>query len=159
LIAGEHNEARLIASAFSAHIPSETELIESLIAPASRSVGEQWAARQLRVYVERRACGIAHSLLGVHSAASTCVTGHPAAVATVGANRHTLPARMAAVALREDGWQVEEIVGPLPPHELTESVMERRLDLVVLTTTLADRHRGQMSTPAGRYPRAHWYTG
>ena len=41
LIAGQLHEARLITSAFCAHTPSKTALIDSLLAPAMRSIGSR----------------------------------------------------------------------------------------------------------------------
>lgn len=136
LLAGEHHEADLIAAAFFAHTPSETRLIESLLAPAMRSIGDRWADGSVPVYDEHRAYAIVHSILGDYSAATGHVAGLRAAVTTVADEYHSLPARMAAVALREDGWQVEEVTGALPAGELVDTVAARRLNLVVLSATL-----------------------
>lgn len=137
LRSGEDYEARLIASAFCAHTPSKTDLIESVLAPAMRIIGQHYADGNEPLYVLSRASAIVHGILGDHSAASTHVIGQRVAVATATGEAHSLPARMAAVALREDGWQVEEFVGPLPPQELVDAAVASQLDLVVLSVTTA----------------------
>lgn len=136
LRSGEDYEARLIAAAFVAHTPSETALIESLLAPAIRALGDLWADGTDRMYVQHRAAAIVHGILGDHSAASTHVVGQRVVVATLTGEFHTLPARMASVSLREDGWQVEELSGQLPPDELVHAATERHFDLVVICATM-----------------------
>ncbi|HEY2428560.1 MAG TPA: B12-binding domain-containing protein, partial [Acidimicrobiales bacterium] len=95
-------------------------IMEQLMAPVLRRVGDEWAAGALSVAAEHRASAICERLLAriaVHP------RGRPrgvAVVATLPGEEHALPAAMAAVALRADRWQVHHLGIQVPIGDLVD---------------------------------------
>ena len=94
------------------------DLCERVITPALRRVGDQWAAGELTIAAEHRASAICERLIapGLHQP-----PGRPrgiAVTATPPAERHGLPALMAAACLREDRWLVHHLAADLPVAEV-----------------------------------------
>lgn len=49
---------------------------------------------------------------------------------------HALPALMAAIALRWDGWRVHHLAADIPPDDLAAFLERERPDLLVLSATM-----------------------
>jgi len=114
---------------------SMTTIIEQVLSPGLRRIGEEWHAGRARISTEHRATAMVERLLGEYLPRPR---GRPRGVAVVAAlsgDRHSLPTLMAATALREDHWKVEHLGADLPPEELVAFVEEQRPALVVLTVT------------------------
>jgi MerR family transcriptional regulator, light-induced transcriptional regulator len=117
------------------------DLCERVIAPALRRVGEEWAAGELSIATEHRASAICERLV---AARAVQPPGRPrgiAVTATPPAERHALPALMAAACLREDRWLVHHLAADLPVAEVMRLALDAGADLVVLSaaTTQASR--------------------
>jgi len=110
-------------------------VIDELLAPVLRRVGDEWAAGRLSVAAEHRASAICERLLArlaVHP------RGRPrgvAVIATPPGEEHGLPAAMAAVALRADRWQVHHLGAQVPVPDLVDLVSDVGAGLVVLSVT------------------------
>jgi excisionase family DNA binding protein len=118
------------------------DLCERVIAPALRRIGEEWAAGELSIAAEHRASAICERLIAarVHQP-----PGRPrgiAVVTTPPAERHALPALMAAACLREDRWLVHHLAADLPVAEVIGLAREVGADLVVLSSATDQTARG-----------------
>jgi methanogenic corrinoid protein MtbC1 len=59
-----------------------------------------------------------------------------AVVGTRSGEHHALPALMAAIALRWDGWRVHHLAADIPPDDLEAFLERERPDLLVLSATM-----------------------
>jgi excisionase family DNA binding protein len=114
---------------------SSVELCDELFAPVLRRIGEEWAAGEATVADEHRASAICERLLVGLPSRRTRVRG-TVVVGTPAGERHALPAHMAAVALRYDGWRVDDVSSDLPAGDLAAFLRRERPDLLVLSTTM-----------------------
>jgi excisionase family DNA binding protein len=105
---------------------SPVELCDDLLAPVLRRIGEEWAAGAATVADEHRASAMCERLLARLPTRRTRVRG-TAVVGTRSGEHHALPALMAAIALRWDGWRVHHLAADIPPE---------RPDLLVLSATM-----------------------
>jgi excisionase family DNA binding protein len=136
LLVGDERSAgglvdRLVAGGVSAVV-----LCDELLAPVLRRIGEDWAAGTATVADEHRASAICERLLARIPARRTRARG-TVVVATPAGEHHALPALMAAVALRYDGWRVQHLSADVPPLDLAAFLERERPDLLVLSTTMA----------------------
>ena len=61
-----------------------------------------------------------------------------AVVGTPAGEHHGLPAFMAAIALRWDGWRVHHLASDIPASDLAAFLGRERPDLLVLSVTVVD---------------------
>jgi methanogenic corrinoid protein MtbC1 len=114
---------------------SPVELCDDLFAPVLRRIGEDWAAGGATVADEHRASAICERLLARLPTRRTRVRG-TAVVGTRSGEHHALPALMAAIALRWDGWRVHHLAADIPPEDLAVFLERERPDLLVLSATM-----------------------
>jgi methanogenic corrinoid protein MtbC1 len=114
---------------------SPVELCDELLAPALRRIGEEWAAGVNTVADEHRATAICERLLARQPARRTRVRGTVVVAAPAG-EHHALPAHMAAIALRYDGWRVHDLSTDVPSGDLAAFLRRERPGLLVLSTTM-----------------------
>jgi methanogenic corrinoid protein MtbC1 len=114
---------------------SPAELGDELLAPVLRRIGEEWASGTVTVAHEHRATAICERLLARLPVRRTRVRG-TAVVATPAGELYALPAHMASIALRHDGWRVHDLSSDLPVGDLAAFLRRERPDLVVLSTTM-----------------------
>jgi MerR family transcriptional regulator, light-induced transcriptional regulator len=133
IVSGDETLARHGFGRLAAGVPL-FDLCERVIAPALRRVGEEWAAGELSIATEHRASAICERLI---AARVIQPPGRPrgiAVTATPPAERHALPALMAAACLREDRWLVHHLAADLPVAEVTSLALDTGADLVVLSS-------------------------
>jgi MerR family transcriptional regulator, light-induced transcriptional regulator len=114
---------------------SPVDLCDELLAPALHRIGEEWASGVNTVADEHRATAICERLLARLPARRTRVRG-TAVVAAPAGEHHALPAHMAAIALRYDGWRVHDLSTDVPSGDLAAFLRRERPDLLVLSTTM-----------------------
>jgi MerR family transcriptional regulator, light-induced transcriptional regulator len=114
---------------------SPVELCDGLLAPALRRVGEEWASGVNTVADEHRATAICERLLARLPVRRTRVRGTVVVAAPAG-EHHGLPAHMAAIALRYDGWRVHDLSSDVPSGDLAAFLQRERPELLVLSTTM-----------------------
>ena len=110
-------------------------LMEELFTPVLAHVGQDWAEGIISVAAEHRASAICERLL---ARAAIHPRGRPrgvAVVATPPGEEHSLPAAMAAVALRADRWQVHHLGTQVPIGDLVDLSRAVSADLVVMSVT------------------------
>lgn len=133
LTAGDERRAGRTVRRYLDSGTSLTTVIEGLIAPSLRVIGDDWVAGRTSIAVEHRASAIAHRLIAEHMPSRR---GRPRGVALVGTpagDHHDLIATMATAALREHGWRVQHLGANLPADEFLGFVREHPVDLVVLS--------------------------
>jgi excisionase family DNA binding protein len=147
---GEERSASELVNRLANNGVSPVELCDELLAPALRLIGEDWASGAATVADEHRATAICERLLARLPTRRTRVRG-TVVVATPAGEHHALPALMASIALRYDGWRVHHLSSDLPAEDLAAFVERERPDLVVLSTTMP---RKRAETVARRAARA-----
>jgi excisionase family DNA binding protein len=111
------------------------DVIQVVLVPSLRWIGQAWHAGELTIWVEHRASAIVERVLGEISPNPRGRRRGVAMVAALSGDRHSLPTAMAAVALREANWQVEHLGADMPADELVRFCEEHEVDLAVLTIT------------------------
>jgi MerR family transcriptional regulator, light-induced transcriptional regulator len=137
LDAGDERAARDVVDRLAEGGISPVELCDELLAPVLRRIGDQWAAGVATVADEHRASAICERLLARFPTRRTRVRG-TAVVGTPAGEHHGLPAFMAAVALRWDGWRVHHLASDIPASDLAAFLERERPDLLVLSVTVVD---------------------
>jgi MerR family transcriptional regulator, light-induced transcriptional regulator len=140
IVSGDETLARHDFDRLAAGVPM-IDLCERVITPALRRVGDEWAAGELTIAAEHRASAICERLIAprLHQP-----PGRPrgiAITATPTAERHSLPALMAAACLREDRWLVHHLAVDLPVTEVIGLALDTGADLVVLSSATAQTAR------------------
>jgi excisionase family DNA binding protein len=135
LAAGDELAARQVVDRLREGGIEPIVLCEQLIAPALHRIGLQWEAGHVSIAEEHRASAICERLLArlaVHPRGrprGVCV------VATPSGEEHSIPASMAAVALRADRWQVHHLGTQVPTKDLLDITRTLQAELVVLSLT------------------------
>ena len=139
-MAGDETLARHDVDRLAVGVPV-LDLCERIIAPALRRVGEQWAAGELTIAAEHRASAICERLIGARAHQPPGRPRGIAVTATPPAERHALPALMAAACLREDRWLVHHLAADLPVVDVIGLALDVGADVVVLSSAAAQTAR------------------
>ena len=104
-------------------------------------LGEEWAAGELTIADEHRASAICERLTAPRAHQPPGRPRGIAVTATPPAERHALPALMAAACLREDRWLVHHLAADLPVADVIGLALDTGADLVVLSSASAQTAR------------------
>ena len=138
LVGGDENAARTVAKKLNDQGLSVVELIDRVLAPALRRVGDDWADGSLSIAEEHRASAMVERILGeVSPNPRGRRRGTAVAVASPG-DEHVLPSTMAAVALRSANWRVHHLGGNLPDQEVLAFCAANPVDVVVISSATTD---------------------
>lgn len=114
-----------------------TEVVAELLAPAQRSVGEHWQAGRWSVADEHAASAVVEDTLGVLAAHVPRPAGSPRiALVCAEGEWHVTPARMAALLLRDAGWDVDFLGGSTPPTHVRAALERTRPHVLAISATL-----------------------
>lgn len=138
LVGGDEVTARNLARTIVDEGTSVVELIEQVIAPSLRKIGQEWHDGQLSIWVEHRASATTERILGDVAPQPRGRRRGSAVVAAVAGDRHSLATTMAAVTLRENNWHVHHLGADMPPEEITDFLAHHDIDVVVLTVVNPD---------------------
>lgn len=138
LLAGDEAAAQRPVVRLHSSGVSIRQIVHELFVPAAVAVGEGWAAGRVSVAEEHRASEIATRLLGALNPRVPGRRRGTAVVATCQDEHHTLPTTMAAMALREDRWNVEHLGSGVPARGLVRFAQDANADLVVLSVTVRE---------------------
>jgi excisionase family DNA binding protein len=133
LSAGDELVARDIARSLVSEHTSIAELIQQVLVPPLRRIGQDWHDGKLSIWVEHRASAIAERILGEVAPRPRGRRRGSAMVAAVSGDRHSLATTMAAVTLRDNNWWVHHLGADMPPAELVRFCGEHDVDVAVLT--------------------------
>lgn len=133
LSTGDESAARDLACALVAEHTSVTDLVQEVLVPPLQRIGQDWHDGKVSIWVEHRASAITERILGVVAPRPRGRRRGNVMVAAVTGDRHSLATTMAAVALRDDNWQVHHLGADMPPDELVGFCDEHDVDVAVLT--------------------------
>jgi MerR family transcriptional regulator, light-induced transcriptional regulator len=138
------------------------DVCERIMTPALRRIGSQWEAGELTIAAEHRASAICERLIGSRAHQPSGRPRGIAVITTPPAERHGLPALMAAACLREDHWQVHHLAADLPVADLISLAGDTGATLIVLSSATAGSARAALREARQvreRLPRARVLTG
>ncbi|WP_040493369.1 cobalamin-dependent protein [Ilumatobacter nonamiensis] len=136
LLAGDEYAVRKIARSLVDEGTTILELVESVIAPPLRAIGEAWADGSVTISVEHRASAIVERVLGDLLPNPRGRRKGTVVVAAITGDLHSLPTTMAAVALREANWRVHHLGAHTPGEELLAFCASREeVDVAVISLT------------------------
>jgi DNA-binding transcriptional MerR regulator/methylmalonyl-CoA mutase cobalamin-binding subunit len=115
---------------------SRTHLIERVLVPLMRRIGDLWHQGALRPIHEHMASSVVRSFLGGMGGAYHPEVSAPHLVATTPARqRHELGALLAAATAAGEGWQVTYLGPDLPPEEIAAAALQKGARAVALSIT------------------------
>lgn len=135
LVEGDEPGAQSLARSLVDEGLSVADLIQSVLVPPLRRVGQSWHDGDITIWVEHRASAIVERLLGVVAPNPRGRRRGTAVVAAVAGDRHSLPTTMAAVTLRDDNWNVHHLGADVPGEEIVAFCHDHPVDVVVLSVT------------------------
>ena len=133
LVNGDEAAVRRITADYADTGTSITDIIEGLLAPALREIGDEWARGVTTMAVEHRASAIAERLLAANLPRKRGRPRGRALVTTPTGERHGLSAFMATAALKEAGWKVHHLGADLPIDEVADFARQHDIGVVVLS--------------------------
>jgi excisionase family DNA binding protein len=140
LATGDELTARDLAQAIVTEQTSITDLIQQVLVPPLRRIGQDWHDGKLSIWVEHRASAITERILGEVAPRRRGRRRGTVMVAAVSGDRHTLATTMATVTLRDNNWFVHHLGADMPPDELVRFCDEHEIDVAVLTLVNSDCH-------------------
>jgi excisionase family DNA binding protein len=135
LVEGDEAAARGIARRLVDEGTGLVELIQAVIVPPLRRIGQAWHDGELTIWVEHRASAIVDRVLGELAPNPRGRRRGTVMVAAVAGDHHSLPTTMAAVVLREANWHVQHLGANMPGDELVRFCRDHDVDVAVLSLT------------------------
>ncbi len=135
LMSGDEAASRRIVRTLVGQGASVVDVIQDVIAPPLRRIGQQWHDGQLTIWVEHRASATVERILADLAVPSRGRRRGTVMVAAVSGDRHALPTSMAAAALRDANWNVHHLGADMPPDELVAFCDQHPVDVAVISAT------------------------
>ena len=135
LVGGDEPRARHIANQLVAEGTKIIVLLQRVLVPALRRIGDGWHRGDLPIWAEHRASAIVERILGDLVTNPRGRRRGVAAVTSITGDHHALPTTMATVALRDANWHVHHLGADTPPAEVVQFCTDQQVDLAVLTVT------------------------
>jgi methanogenic corrinoid protein MtbC1 len=115
---------------------SRTHLIERILVPLLRRIGDLWHQGTLRPIHEHMASSVVRSFIGgMHGAYHPEVSAPHVVVTTPARQRHELGALLAAATAAGEGWRVTYLGPDLPPEEIAAAALQKGARAVALSIT------------------------
>ncbi len=133
---GDAGEACELAVRFLARVGSRLGVFADLVQPSHREVGDLWYRGRIGIDDEHRAASVLErlvTLLPPTPSRSRVPAGNRCLLAVLPGERHTLGLRMFALALEDEGWEVELLDTDCQPEDLPDLVERARPRLVALS--------------------------
>lgn len=109
-------------------------LIDKVLVPLTKWIGDEWHCGGLRIAQEHMASAALRDFLGKHSKVGDANRNRPAVLmATPADSMHELGALMAAMACVAKGWRVHYLGPNLPADELVECARITQPDAIALS--------------------------
>jgi excisionase family DNA binding protein len=139
LLDGDESEVRKIARRLVDEGTTIVDLVEQVISPPLRAIGQEWHDGNLSIWVEHRASAIIERALGDLLPNPRGRRRGTVVVAAVAGDLHSLPTTMATVALREANWHVHHLGADMPGEELVSfCAAHEEVDVAVISVTNPD---------------------
>jgi excisionase family DNA binding protein len=132
----ERNVCRLVLGSYLAGKPA-VDVMDDLVAPSFRTIGDRWAHGELAIYEERRAVEICTRVLfHLRALLPLPATDDPQAIGgTLAGDPYSLPTTMLELALREVGWRAQSYGCGLPTDTLVDALQAVRPRLLWLSVS------------------------
>ena len=138
LVAGDEPAASRLARRLSDEGTPVVELVQHVIVPPLRRIGEGWHDGEVTIWVEHRAAAIVGRILGLLAPNPRGRRRGVAVVAALSGDHHSLPTTMATVALRDDNWHVHHLGADIPADEIERFCNGHDVTIAVLSVTNPD---------------------
>ncbi len=148
LVDGDEAEARRTVRRLADEGTPMPDLIEQVLVPPLRRIGERWHRGDLSIWVEHRSSAIVERILGDIVPNPRGRRRGTAVVAAISGDLHSLPTTMAAVALRADHWHVHHLGADVPPDQIRECCTDNHVDLAVISVTNSEVTDGAVEVAA-----------
>lgn len=135
LVEGDEPAARRLVRRLVDEGTTMPDLIQQVLVPPLRNIGERWHRGDLSIWVEHRASAIVERILGDVVPNPRGRRRGTAVVGAISGDLHSLPTTMAAVALRADQWHVHHLGADVPPDQLLDCCVENDVDVAVISVT------------------------
>lgn len=137
--AAEREFRRLVLGSYLAGTPA-VELLDDLVAPAFRALGERWARGALAIYAERRAVELcARELHQLRMFLPDPRADAPQAIGgTLAGDPYSLPTTMLEIVLREAGWRAQSYGCGLPATTLVDALHQVRPRVLWLSVSTCE---------------------
>ena len=113
---------------------SSSALIEDLLTPLTRQIGELWEDDQIMPYHEHLASVLVRQTLGMMLATGRPQNGAPRIIVTTpSGQRHEIGAVLAAAAALSEGWNVIYLGPDLPAKDIAQAAEQSRASAVALS--------------------------
>ncbi|MDA8195886.1 MAG: helix-turn-helix domain-containing protein [Actinomycetota bacterium] len=116
-------------------------ILDNLIAPVLRLIGDGWARGEVSISQEHRASRLIHKIIDSIDVARRGRPHGRVVVTTPSNEEHELPAAMASVALKSEHWTVINLGAKVPPQDLIDFAIKESADLVVLSVTMTENRK------------------
>ena len=114
-------------------------LLDGVVAPLLRRIGEDWHARRLGIAEEHAASAVIEALvLELMRTVATPDAGPTVLVATLAGGRHVIAAAMAGAAAAAEGWNVLFLGGPLPAADIAAAAASGDARAVAVSMLFAE---------------------
>jgi 5-methyltetrahydrofolate--homocysteine methyltransferase len=136
MLRGDAGTAGDLAEQFLARVGSRLAVFADLVQPAQSEVGDLWYRGQICIDDERRAACVLERLVGtLPPTPSRCrvPAGTRCLLTVLPGERHTLGLGMFALALQDEGWEVELLDNDCEPEDVPDLVQRTRPRLVGLS--------------------------
>jgi excisionase family DNA binding protein len=132
----ERDVCRLILGSYLAGTPA-AHILDDLVAPAFRTIGDRWAHGELAIYEERRAVEICTRVLfQLRAMLPVPAAEAPQAIGgTLSGDPYSLPTTMLEIALREAGWRAQSYGCGLPTETMVDALNTLRPRLLWLSVS------------------------
>lgn len=114
---------------------SRVHLLEELLVPLLRRIGEEWHSGTLRPSHEHLASAAVRSFLGNLQGVAPTAAAPTLVVTTPAGQRHEFGALLAAATARSEGWQVLYLGPDLPAEEIAMVAHSRQARALALSIT------------------------
>ena len=139
LIDGDEAGARQLTRRLADEGTPLPNLIQDVLVPPLRRIGERWRGGDLSIWVEHRSTAIVERILADLVPNPRGRRRGTAVVCAIGGDLHSLPTTMAAVVLRSDQWHVHHLGADVPADQIAACCADNDADLVVISVTNPDR--------------------
>jgi MerR family transcriptional regulator, light-induced transcriptional regulator len=112
---------------------SPTAVIEQVLAPLLRVIGDRWREGTLRIAHEHLATAVMRTFLGARIVSARPDSDPLIVVATPSGQMHELGALLAAATAASEGWRVAYLGTSLPAEEIAAVAAQRRARAVALS--------------------------
>jgi MerR family transcriptional regulator, light-induced transcriptional regulator len=115
------------------------QLCEDVVRPALYEIGELWASGEISVAEEHVASAISDAILACIGPFSTAhLEGNRVLVCCSEGELHAIGARMVGETFAAAEWAVEYMGPSLPAESVASAVVERKVDVLAVSTTMPE---------------------